>query len=83
MNLSKFICVFNRALSIKLPPLSPRKEEIRGGELIIEVVCDKSAHSVCVFLRKKLKMGSMIPSFLRWVSLLQAAHIVSMLPAQR
>ena len=53
MNLSKFICVLNRNPSIQLPPFSPRKEEKRGGKLIIEVVCDKLAHSVCVFLGEK------------------------------
>lgn len=54
MNISKFICVLNRHPSIQFPPLSPRKEEKRGGKLIIEVVCDKPAHSICVFLRKKM-----------------------------
>lgn len=54
MNLSKFICVLNRPPAFQLL-LSPRKEEIRR-KLTIEVVCDKSAHSIRVFLREKLEM---------------------------
>ena len=34
--------------------VNAEKEEKRGGKLIIEVVCDKPAHSICVFLRKKM-----------------------------